>query len=1008
MTTHTCPLGPIHLVLSAAIWQTMPARKERFARWPISPAELQADLQAFDRGVPTLVQRGRGEHEGQVQILMCTPAYYFLAVPSKYNEGYFVPWMEPLSLHQHERLARGALLLKATRWHVHTGYGTIPQGSNNNLAQILRAWQALQSQVAAVSPPTYTITPVHESYLNTVSKLIDVTRQLVLDRAALAPPIGYREVESAGEVRHTTRDIYIFHLVQRTPRLNQGDFLRLRDAPDLRGRVLSLEGKRLTVKFEGPVDRARIPEQGVFERTESTKPFRLQQEAIEVLRAGEAKNPHLLQILVDGVYQPYSPASLQPSLNLNAAQVEAFRRSLTVPDLLLVLGPPGTGKTRTIAEIVGQHGMDHRRVLVTAKTHKAVDNVLERLPAELTVVRIGHEDRVSENTRHLLIDAQARELQAILLRRTEAHAQALSNLVPHTEEIEHQGGRLSELIAALEKAEVQLQAAQRELETTEKHIRALYGNEMRRLRTSLEKQTVRLDRIDRTLKRLAQRRATAEAKRHTPLLGLFWTWWSSHLARRIDKHHAERRHAQTAYDADARAYIQAQKALRRAFRTPEYHRLKDRVSEAIQVYRAAARAALDAAQWIDRTVAGLVQSRPPLELFNSASLRHYLIWFQEVVPLLQRRHVILSDWRTRLESRTEELYPILIRFADVVGATCIGIATDPNFENVDFDLAIADEAGQIGLPDLLVPLVRAKRAMLVGDHHQLPPFVENEVQAWLKQVTPEVLPDLAWVDEETTEAEVVTGMLTQSVFESLFPTAEPNHVVRFNQQYRMPQAVADFAAQCFYDGQLETTNDDKVYGARHPDPLFKKPLVFVDTSVLPPGQRKDSPPGQDKSDPEAWGMPGYVNRLEAALIADIAAVYNRAGLDWVVIVPYRAQARRIRHELARRLPAAPDLNLDERVATVDSFQGGECDRVIYGFTRSNHERKVGFLRELRRLNVAMTRARKQLVLVGDAATLTQARNTPFRNMAQALQAHVQRTGELLSYDECQARLTSKR
>jgi superfamily I DNA and/or RNA helicase len=263
---------------------------------------------------------------------------------------------------------------------------------------------------------------------------------------------------------------------------------------------------------------------------------------------------------------------------------------------------------------------------------------------------------------------------------------------------------------------------------------------------------------------------------------------------------------------------------------------------------------------------------------------------------------------------------------------------------------------------------------------------------------------LAWVDEETTEAEAITTLLTQSAFESLFKKADSAHIVRFNRQYRMPQAIADFAKDCFYEGQFETVAADKVYGAPRSDPLFKQPLAFVDTSSLPSGVRKESAAGQSRSNPEGWGMTGYSNQTEAKLIADIASVYDRQGLDWVIIVPYRAQARLIRDELTRRLPAALDMNLDEKVSTVDAFQGGECDRVLYGFTRSNKRNDIGFLRELRRLNVAMTRARKQLVLVGDANTLIHATDIPFCSMAQSLLAHVQRRGELLSYDDCRKRL----
>jgi superfamily I DNA and/or RNA helicase len=129
-------------------------------------------------------------------------------------------------------------------------------------------------------------------------------------------------------------------------------------------------------------------------------------------------------------------------------------------------------------------------------------------------------------------------------------------------------------------------------------------------------------------------------------------------------------------------------------------------------------------------------------------------------------------------------------------------------------------------------------------------------------------------------------------------------------------------------------------------------------------------------------------------------------LEWVVIVPYKAQAELIRRRLRRKLTASQDLNLQERVATVDSFQGGECSRVVYGFTRSNQNGNVGFLRELRRLNVAMTRTQEQLVMVGDAETLTQAQDRPFRETMEALREHVQYQGEWLSAEECQARLVA--
>ena len=119
--------------------------------------------------------------------------------------------------------------------------------------------------------------------------------------------------------------------------------------------------------------------------------YRKQQDAVETLRTRESKNTYLLRALVEHVYQPYRPDTIRQDVDedlglLTYEQFEAFQRALTVPDLLMVLGPPGTGKTRTITEIARYCGIRHKRVLKTSGTHKAVDNVLERMQEDLIVI----------------------------------------------------------------------------------------------------------------------------------------------------------------------------------------------------------------------------------------------------------------------------------------------------------------------------------------------------------------------------------------------------------------------------------------------------------------------------------------------------------------------------------------------------------------------------------------------------------------------------------------------
>jgi len=188
--------------------------------------------------------------------------------------------------------------------------------------------------------------------------------------------------------------------------------LCIRDAPDLKGRVQEIEGAKLTLKFETKIDRKRIPDYGVLEPVVSPIIYQKQCAALETIRAREAKNVHLLSVLASHMYQPYQPDPIQQECDedlklLTSEQFEAFRRALTVPDMLMVLGPPGTGKTRTITEIARYSGSRHQRVLVTSGTHKAVDNVLERMPPDLIVLRVGHENNISEKMRPHIIDAQA-------------------------------------------------------------------------------------------------------------------------------------------------------------------------------------------------------------------------------------------------------------------------------------------------------------------------------------------------------------------------------------------------------------------------------------------------------------------------------------------------------------------------------------------------------------------------------------------------------------------------
>jgi superfamily I DNA and/or RNA helicase len=202
----------------------------------------------------------------------------------------------------------------------------------------------------------------------------------------------------------------------------------------------------------------------------------------------------------------------------------------------------------------------------------------------------------------------------------------------------------------------------------------------------------------------------------------------------------------------------------------------------------------------------------------------------------------------------------------------------------------------------------------------------------------------------------------------------------------MPAEVAEFVSARFYEGLLETPAG---FFRERKNDLFQSVLALVDTSGVEQAERRE----RSGRSWERWGQQGYDNPLEAGLLSELAVYFDRLYRDWAVIVPYRAQAELIRSQLAGRAGNAEKIRLN--VGTIDSFQGGERDVILYGFTRSNPQGQVGFLRELRRVNVAVTRAREQLVLVGDMETLTNARDDGFRDLARALKDHAARRGEIL-------------
>ena len=248
-----------------------------------------------------------------------------------------------------------------------------------------------------------------------------------------------------------------------------------------------------------------------------------------------------------------------------------------------------------------------------------------------------------------------------------------------------------------------------------------------------------------------------------------------------------------------------------------------------------------------------------------------------------------------------------------------------------FDLAVIDEACQSTEPASWVPLLRSNKLVLAGDHCQLPPTI----------ISPEA----------------AERGLSVSLMERLVARFGADVSRLLTVQYRMHAAIMGFSNAEFYDGQLVA--HASVAGHRLCDlpgvtaePLTEMPVQFIDTAGASYDEELEEDTGSRRNAQEAALA---VKKVRALLAAGVQSA--QIG----VITPYRAQVRLLRERLAD----VPGLEID----SVDGFQGREKEAIVVSFVRSNNEGEIGFLADTRRTNVALTRARRKLLVIGDSATL---------------------------------------
>ncbi|HTN45203.1 MAG TPA: AAA domain-containing protein [Flavipsychrobacter sp.] len=274
----------------------------------------------------------------------------------------------------------------------------------------------------------------------------------------------------------------------------------------------------------------------------------------------------------------------------------------------------------------------------------------------------------------------------------------------------------------------------------------------------------------------------------------------------------------------------------------------------------------------------------------------------------------------------------LLAKAQVITSTLVG-ATHYTVRHLNYHTVVIDEAGQALEPACWIPILKAQKLILAGDHCQLPPTIKSE---------------------EAARNGLSTTLLEKCVASS------PEAVVLLEEQYRMHQLIMGYSSRVFYDDQLiahQTVADHALFPG-------DTALRFIDTAGCGFDEKQE---GTRISNPEEAA---FLFRHLALTLAELHSHYDSNRFPSIAIIsPYRQQIQVLREQL-EHVPELKPFHNSISINTIDSFQGQERDIVYISMTRSNNEAVIGFLSDIRRMNVAMTRARKKLIVIGDSVTLS--------------------------------------
>ncbi|MEB2785712.1 AAA domain-containing protein [Algoriphagus persicinus] len=298
----------------------------------------------------------------------------------------------------------------------------------------------------------------------------------------------------------------------------------------------------------------------------------------------------------------------------------------------------------------------------------------------------------------------------------------------------------------------------------------------------------------------------------------------------------------------------------------------------------------------------------------------------------------VSRLREASKSLEEYIQYDIFQRTKVFACTLVG-ASSYNLKGMEFDVVFIDEAAQGLEAATWIPILKANKVVFAGDHCQLPPTIKSYQAA--------------------------KDGLAETLFEKVI-ARKPLAAQMLQVQYRMPEVIMGFSNEQFYDGKLLADECTKA----HVFPTEDAVIEWIDTAGAGYTDQQETESLSTFNPEEALFAANYLN-----VLVERIGVINFQQKGWTIglIAPYGAQVRRLRGLIydTGDYPSLQEIKELITIDTVDGFQGQERDLMMISLTRSNEKGEIGFMADARRMNVALTRARRKLVLIGDSSTLAQ-------------------------------------